>query len=147
MRNRFLLAVFLCLCSGWSTAAPRGHLISFGPWLKVRLFVGPEADRVQEIRVRRLNVDGRLREFTIGAPHDVTDRVFVVRRTFRMNDALTARPEWKWQRDGWMMVDRGTGRVSRINLPPSRWPCHCATAFTSTPSSIARTTNMRRNER
>ena len=117
MRNRFLLAVFLCLCSGWSTAAPRGHLISFGPWLKVRLFVGPEADRAQEIRVRRLNVDGRLREFTIGAPHDVTDRVFVVRRTFRMNDALTARPEWKWQRDGWMMVDRGTGRVSRINLP------------------------------
>ena len=56
-------------------------------------------------------------EFTIGLPHDVTDRVFVVRRVFRMNDALTSHPEWKWQRDGWVMVDRSTGRVSNLSLP------------------------------
>ncbi|HJX01315.1 MAG TPA: hypothetical protein VJ453_14175, partial [Terriglobales bacterium] len=103
--------------SAMCVAAPRAHSIAFGPWVNVRLFVGPEADRAQQMKIRSLSVDGHLREFTIGAPHEVTDRVFVVRRTFRMNDALTARPEWKWQRDGWVVVERGTGRVSKINLP------------------------------
>jgi len=40
-----------------------------------------------------------------------------VRRAYRMNDALASQPDWKWQRDGWLMVDRGTGRISKINLP------------------------------
>ena len=100
-----------------AAVAARSHLIAFGPWLKVQLFVGPDADRVQEMKIRSLNIDGRSREFTIGMPHDVTDRVFVVRRVFRMNDALTSHPEWKWQRDGWAMVDRTSGRISKLNLP------------------------------
>jgi hypothetical protein len=117
MRNRLLLAAcFLCLCPGIGYAA-KAHLVTFGPWIKVHLFVGPDADRVQDMKIRSLNIDGRSREFTIDQPHDVTDRVFVVRRAYRMNDALTSRPDWKWQRDGWLLVDRGTGRVSKINLP------------------------------
>jgi len=116
MRKRVLLAVLLLAATGW-TATTKVHLVTFGPWIKVRLFVGPEADRVQEMKTRSLNIDGRSREFTIGDPHDVTDRTFVVRRAYRMNDALASQPDWKWQRDGWIMVDRTTGRISKINLP------------------------------
>ena len=118
MRNciLFSLAVFLIAATGW-TATTKAHLVTFGPWIKVRLFVGPEADRVQEMKTRSLNIDGRSREFTIGEPHDVTDRMFVVRRAYRMNDALATQPDWKWQRDGWLMVDRTSGRISKVNLP------------------------------
>ena len=97
--------------------AARSHTVVFGPWLKVHLFLGPDADKVQDIKVRSLNIDGRSREFVIGEPHDVTDRIFVVRRAYRMNDAITSQPEWKWQRDGWLMVDRASGHISKVNLP------------------------------
>jgi len=108
--------LFAVLASGMALAA-RAHLVTFGPWLKVRLFVGPEADKVRDMKVRSLSIDSHSRDFVVGEPHDVTDQVFVVRRAYRMNDAITSQPEWKWQRDGWIMVDRGSGRVSKINLP------------------------------
>lgn len=67
-------------------------------------------------------VDTRLKEFTIGDPHDITDRLFVIRKAYRLNDWL---PEdegnkahlWKWQRGGWLMVDRSTGKISAVTLP------------------------------
>ena len=38
-----------------------------------------------------------------------------------MNDALPAEnanaTRWQWQRGGWLLVDRVTGRVSQLNLP------------------------------
>jgi hypothetical protein len=60
-----------------------------------------------------------LKEYVLGAPHEVTDRLFVVRRVFRVNDSLPedAGPRWQWQRGGWLLVDRVTGRISPINLP------------------------------
>lgn len=117
MRLRVLVVVLFLAGSVAFAASSRGHLIAFGPWIKVRLFIGPEADRVQEMKIRSLNIDSRSREFTIGEPHDVTDRMFVVRRAYRMNDALASQPDWKWQRDGWLMVDRTSGRISKVNLP------------------------------
>ncbi|HET9742541.1 MAG TPA: hypothetical protein VFQ00_07320 [Terriglobales bacterium] len=118
MRDRLLfLFAFALSLSGAAFAASHAHLVTFGPWIRVQLFVGPEADHVQDMRVRSLDVDGKSREFTIGEPHDVTDQVFVVRRAYKMNDALNSRPEWKWQRGGWVMVDRSSGRISKINLP------------------------------
>src|SRR5579884_159290 len=117
MRNSFLVAICFVFFSATLAHSAKAHLVTFGPWIKVKLFLGPEADRVQDMKIRSLNVDGRSREFTIDQPHDVTDRVFVVRRAYRMNDALTSRPDWKWQRDGWLLVDRSSGRVSKINLP------------------------------
>jgi hypothetical protein len=33
-------------------------------------------------------VDGRLREYTLGPPHEITDQLCVVRRAFRVNDSL-----------------------------------------------------------
>ncbi len=66
-------------------------------------------------------MDGRLKEFTLGAAHDVTDRFFVVRRVFRLNDVLPAdgntAPKWRWQRGGWLLVDRLSGHISQLALP------------------------------
>lgn len=71
------------------------------------------------IKIRALLVDGAPKEFVLGAPHEVTDRLFVVRRAFRVNDSLPedSAPRWRWQRGGWLLVDRTTGRISPINLP------------------------------
>jgi hypothetical protein len=113
--------IFLLLAVTVAVAAPRQHAITFGQWMKVKLFIGPEENKVEEMKVRTLTVDGRIREFVTGDVHDVTDRVFVARRAYRLNDALPEdgklRPEWKWQRGGWVMVDRSSGRVSQLNLP------------------------------
>ena len=64
-------------------------------------------------------MDGRIKEYVVGSPHEVTERLFVVQRAFRVNDSLAdeATPWWQWQRGGWLLVDRTTGRVSAINLP------------------------------
>lgn len=75
------------------------------------------------LKVRALIVDGAVKEWTTGDPHDVTDRSFVVRRAIRLNDALpgekTAGPaaQWVWQRGPWLLVDRVAGHVSALKLP------------------------------
>ena len=52
-------------------------------------------------------------------PHEVTDRLFEVRRMFRVNDTLPIETatKWTWQRGGWLQVDRVTGRISQLRLP------------------------------
>lgn len=116
-RRPISLTLVLLVLGGQAAISARSHTVVFGAWVKVRLFVGSDTEKVQEIKVRSLNIDGRSREFTIGESHDVTDKLFVVRRAYRINDAITAQPEWKWQRDGWLMVDRISGRISKVNLP------------------------------
>ena len=78
-------------------------------------------DKPLTLKVRPLLVDARVKEFTLGPAHDVTDRLFVIRRAFRVNDSLpqeaASPPHWQWQRGGWLLVDRLTGRISPINLP------------------------------
>ena len=71
------------------------------------------------IKVRPLVIDGRTREYTIGIPHDITERLFTVRRAFRVNDSLPddSTAKWQWERGGWLLVDRLTGRISALNLP------------------------------
>ena len=99
----------------------RQHRITWGKWLPVKWFVGPTDDKVQPINVRALYVDGHVKEFTLGQPYDITDRQFVVRRAYRLNDQLSqeggSAPYWKWQRGGWLLVDRQSGRVSDLKLP------------------------------
>jgi hypothetical protein len=110
----------LALCGTHTLALPKLHVISFGKWTVVKWSVGPDEKNAVDLRVRALFVDTRLKEYTTG-PHDVTDRLFVVRRVFRLNDTLpqesAAAPRWQWQRGGWLMVDRVTGRVTQIALP------------------------------
>lgn len=81
--------------------------------------MGPESKPL-DVKIRALYVDTRLKEYTTGTPHDVTDRLFVVRRMFRLNDTLpaeTSTARWIWERGGWLPVDRVTGRVTQVNLP------------------------------
>ncbi len=69
-------------------APAKPHLLTFGKAMAVKWFVGPSENKTTVLNVRPFYVDGRLREFTLDEPHDVTDRLFVVRRAFRVNDAL-----------------------------------------------------------
>jgi len=116
MRGR--IAWLLVLLSTVAAAAPRGHLVGFGKWITVK-FAGSAGDTPTQVKVRPLFVDGRLREYTLGEPHEVTDRVLVVQQVYRLNDALAGErgPQWKWQRGGWLLVERATGRVRRLSLP------------------------------
>lgn len=78
-------------------------------------------EKAGTVKVRPLLVDARTKEFTLGLPHDITERLFVVRRALRLNDSLpqenSATPQWVWERGGWLLVDRLSGKVSPINLP------------------------------
>jgi hypothetical protein len=101
-------------------AATKIHVITFGKWTSVQWFSGSAADnKPVTIKIRALVVDGSVKEYVLGAPHEVTDRLFVARRVFRVNDSLPedSGPRWQWQRGGWLLVDRLTGRISAINLP------------------------------
>ncbi|MFZ1140102.1 MAG: hypothetical protein WAN76_13040 [Candidatus Sulfotelmatobacter sp.] len=101
-------------------AATKIHVITFGKWTSVQWFTGSGTDdKPLIIKVRALVIDGRVKEYALGAPHEVTERLFVVRRVFRVNDSLPEdpSPRWQWQRGGWLLVDRLTGHISPINLP------------------------------
>lgn len=99
-------------------AVTKPHAITFGRWVSAK-WPNATGEKMLELRVRPLLVDTRIKEYTTGSPHEVTDRLFVVRRAFRMNDALPSESpaHWQWQRGGWLLVDRLTGRVSQLNLP------------------------------
>lgn len=112
----------LLLLAGTGLAAPRERTVVLGKWHTVKTLA--ESGESGEIRVRSLLVDGRGLEYTSGSPHDVTDRLFVVRRVFRINDALPsphgdapAAPQWIWRLGGWISVDRLSGHVAQLNLP------------------------------
>jgi hypothetical protein len=118
-RMRLSLLAAWMICSVLCTAATvKIHVISFGKWMTVQWHAGIENDQPTTMKVRPLVVDGRVKEYVLGA-HEVTERLFVVQRAFRVNDSLPedSVPRWQWQRAGWMLVDRTTGRVSALNLP------------------------------
>jgi len=87
----------------------------------VKLLLGPSEEQSVNITVRPLYLDTKLKEYTTGPAHDITDRVFVIRRAYRVNDSLptesSAQTRWLWQRGGWLLVDRNTGRITQIKLP------------------------------
>lgn len=99
-------------------AATKIHVIAFGKWMPVQWYANPDAEKPLTLKVRALVIDGRVKEYVVGSPHEVTERLMVVRRMFRVNDAIPedANPRWQWQRGGWLLVDRTTGHVSAINL-------------------------------
>ena len=73
----------------------------------------------KELRVRPLVVDEKVKEWTTGEAHDITDRSFVVRRALRLNDALPGDKveHWIWQRGPWIMIDRASGHILALKLP------------------------------
>jgi hypothetical protein len=109
------IGLFLLAASSFAT--PRAHTVALGQWRRVE--VRTEAGERQPLKVRELIIDGKAREHTTGAVHEVTDRFFVVRRAIRLNDALqqdARNPQWIWQLDAWLSIDRQTGRVTALNL-------------------------------
>jgi hypothetical protein len=114
----FLVGVFVW--SGSAFGASKPHVIAFGKWTAAKWYVGPQAKAI-DVKLRALYVDTRLKEYTTGPAHDVTDRLLVVRRMFRVNDTLPTETagitKWTWERGGWLLVDRVTGRVAQLTLP------------------------------
>ena len=83
----------MLLAAGMGATA-KVHVIAFGKWMAVQWFPGSATpgsaakDKAITMRMRALVVDGRVKEYMLGAPHEVTERLFVVRRVFRVNDSL-----------------------------------------------------------
>jgi hypothetical protein len=114
----------LCLMAPLAFGAgAKPHTTGLGAVKKVPYSVegdpaGAKADE-KELRVRPLVVDGKVKEWTTGEAHDVTDRSFAVRRALRLNDALPAdkTEHWVWQRGPWLLVDRVSGKITALRLP------------------------------
>lgn len=73
----------------------------------------------KELKVRPLVVDGKVKEWTTGDAHDVTERSFAVRRAVRLNDSMPGdrATHWVWQRGPWLLIDRESGKVTALHLP------------------------------
>jgi hypothetical protein len=113
----FPVCVVLLCTSGM--AAPKPHVVAFGKWTTIKWVSGDEPGKPEDIRVRPLYVDGHIKEYTVGLAHDVTERAFVVQRMFRLNESLpqeSGPPRWRWERGGWLLADRVTGKVQPVNL-------------------------------
>ena len=73
---RIIFHTFLCIFLMWAipgSAVVKPHVISFGKWTTVKWLAGPVENRPLELKVRALYVDTRLKEYTTGGPHEVTD--------------------------------------------------------------------------
>jgi hypothetical protein len=103
-----------------AAGASKPHTVIFAKWTTVEVS-NPESNlKPTGLKVRALSVDGRTKEFTTGAPHDVTERSLVVQRIYKMNDSLpqeTGPARWQWQKGGWLLVDRVSGKIQQIVLP------------------------------
>jgi hypothetical protein len=121
MHRSLYVLVVLQLFAGTGFCASKSHVVSLGKSNAIKWCVGPNEGKCLDFKVRALYVDSRIKEFTLGTSHDITERLFVVRRAFRVNDALPGEAlsprSWVWQRGGWLLVDRMTGHVSVVNLP------------------------------
>ena len=113
VRMGFVVVVFHC--GGPQTACGRVWKMD-----NCQVDGGKRRKHAHGSRIRPLFVDGRTKEFTTGTAHDVTDRIFVVQRVYRLNDLLPqeAGPNrWRWERGGWLLVDRISGRAQPVPLP------------------------------
>lgn len=121
MKTVLKISLALLVLTGTTLAAPKPHVVAFGKWMTVQWMPGSGQEKPQPLKVRELLVDGHVKEYTLGPTHEVTERLLVVRRAFRVNDNLpeesNAPPRWQWQRGGWILVDHVTGHVSQVNLP------------------------------
>lgn len=118
----FLLLLLLDAAANCFAAA-KVHTVFLGsgknvPYSAIGDPAGSRPDEKQ-LKVRPLLVDGKVKEWTSGESHSVTDRSFVVRRALRLNDALPGdkTEHWIWQRGPWLMVDRVKGSVTALHLP------------------------------
>lgn len=118
MPSRLAVIIIFLICQ-FAGATSKPHTVSFGKTITVPWTTGA-AEKILSLKLRPLLVDERVKEFSLSPAHEITDRLFVMRRAFRLNDSLPqesgAAPRWQWQRGGWLLIDRVTGRISPLNL-------------------------------
>lgn len=114
-----LVAAWLMLSSQMVFAAAKQHVVAFGKWTSIKWSSADDESKTVDVKIRPLFVDGKIKEFTVGVTHDITDHSFVVQRMYRVNDALPQEDgpsRWRWERGGWLLVDRASGKVQAIVL-------------------------------
>ncbi len=103
----------------WSAAKP--HVVFLGKAQTVKISFGRDESQSAAINVRPLYVDTKLKDYTLGDAHDITDRQFVVQSAYRLNDRLPGdspkQVKWIWQRGDWLLVDRVSGHIVQLKLP------------------------------
>ena len=123
MRNVPGCCVLFLLAISTALPATKVHTVGLGSGKNVPYSaIGDPAGALpaeKQLRVRPLIVDDKVREWTTGDSHAITDRSFVVRRALRLNDALPGEKteHWIWQRGPWLMIDRVKGSVTAVHLP------------------------------
>jgi hypothetical protein len=112
------VALCILLLHFTAIAAPKPHVVAIGRWTSISLRNEDGESLPATVKIRPLYIDGHTKEFTIGMAHDVTERIFVVQRIYRMNDSLPQQtgPTWQWQRGGWLFVDRVSGKIQQLAL-------------------------------
>jgi hypothetical protein len=112
-----ILGLTICLVA--TLGAAKAKVVNFGRWMTVKWLVGAQEEKALDFKVRPLMVNGEVKFFSTGDSHDITQQLFVVREAHRLNDMLPGDtpPKWKWQPGGWVMVNRQSARISKLNLP------------------------------
>ncbi len=120
--RKFLVFIGL-IAAAYPLQAAKAHTVFLGSGKIVPYSIAgdPSGARPEEkhLRVRPLLVDSKVKEWTTGDSHDITDRSFVVRRAIRLNDSLPGdkTEHWVWQRGPWLLIDRTKGNVTALRLP------------------------------
>src|ERR1700761_2914493 len=118
-----LLLAFCLSAASDCLAVAKGHTVFLGTGKNVPYsIVGDPSGALpdeKQLHVRPLLIDGKIKEWTTGESHDITDRSFVVRRALRLNDSLPndKTEHWTWQRGPWLMIDRMKGSITALHLP------------------------------
>lgn len=119
-RESQLIFLILVVSLAMPSLAAKGKSVNFGKWLPVKMPAANSDEPTIPMKIRALIVNGDMKEFTTGQPHQVTEDIFVVQRASRLNDSLPGddpMPKWKWFPAGWLQVNRQTGRITSIKLP------------------------------
>jgi len=121
-KHGLLIALMLAL-PVFAHAKSKPHAVALGavhrePYSAQGDPAGAQKDETA-LNVRPLVVDGKVKEWTTGDVHAVTERSFTVRRAVRLNDSLPTdkSPRWVWQRGPWLLIDRETGKITALHLP------------------------------
>jgi hypothetical protein len=119
MKPVVTLLACIILFNSLAFAAPKSHVVALEKWISIK-WSQDDQSSLLDVKVRPLYVDTRIKEFTVRPAHEVTERTFVVQRMFRLNDSLpqdSGPTHWRWERGGWVLVDRVSGKVQPIMLP------------------------------
>ncbi len=121
-KHALLLALVLA-SPAFARVASKPHVVALGAVRREPYSIQGDPAGAQKdestLNVRPLVVDGKIREWTTGDLHAVTERSFTVRRAVRLNDSLPTdkSPRWVWQRGPWLLIDRETGKITALHLP------------------------------